>query len=263
MAVQILDARNPNEVSSPSVIAGADLGAGGRSLAVLSGIAIVDWKYNSDVTWHGQTEINLGMFASNIEQWSVFVGLASVSSKGPEYVFAADTTSLGLRDTGELFLHIDTALMGTWGYLGRISYQVVATLVRVHPYIAGTISWDSGLFAPASLDPSLLGGAISVYANSVVEIPPGPSSFGSTILTPLSPPGTIFKIARQGDSFVASYRIDGPPLAKPLRVSVVSSPPFPSYAGAGLTSGPLDFTLTAATPSLDNENFQIYGSQLR
>ena len=256
MTVQVLDVNaNPPQVVSQSTITGAELGDG-KTLVVLSGVALIDWKYDSDVVWHGQTEVNLGFFASNIDQASAFIGLASVMNDDSSFLFAADTVSVGLRDSGELYLHIDTALMGEFSYLVRISYQVVATLAIVSPHIAGTITWPASMFTPQAPDPGLVSGAFGIVANHIEHINPPSGGFGFTKLTPLTP-GQIFKVEKQGSNFVAHYRIDNPKLALPLQVTVDAGPPFPGNALCGQINGPREFTLTGSMPSMDGVDFIV------
>ena len=118
--MQILDVRNPAQVTSVGQI-DADLGAGNRRLLVLSGIALTDWKYDSDELAHGETQINLGVYARDLEQWSAFVGLASISNDETEFVLATDTARVELDPgSGEALLKVHTALMGEWSCVGRI-----------------------------------------------------------------------------------------------------------------------------------------------
>ncbi|MFJ7354447.1 hypothetical protein ACIQWS_09825 [Phyllobacterium sp. NPDC097923] len=259
MTMQVLDARDPTQVESSSFIS-ADLGVAGRNLLVLSGIALIDWRYDSDVLWRGETQVRLGVFASNLEQWSSFVGLASIGNDDSSFVFAADTATVSLDNvTGELLLHINTALMGEWSYLGRISYQVVATVVRVNPHIGGVISWPKTLFKPKSLDSSLVAGSLIIMANRLEHITPS-GGFAFDKLTPLTP-GQIFKLEDRGDSIDAYYRIDNPQMAVLLSVTVAVGELFWQNAGgtvvAGQTTQPREFTLTASAPSMDNIDFAV------
>jgi hypothetical protein len=252
---QILDVRDPKQVESVSFI-DADLGAANRRLLVMSGIALIDFRYDSDELWRGQTQVRLGVFASNLEQWSAFVGLAVIGNDESPFVFAADTATVSLdKMTGELLLDINTALMGEWSYLGRISYQVVVTIVRVSPHIAGTITWAKSIFTPQALDSSLVAGALVVMANRHERITP-PSGFAFDKLTPMTP-GHIFKLESHGENFVAFYRVDNPQMAIPLKVTVEASGPF-QQAGTvlvGQVAGPMVFTLTGSAPSIEVIDF--------
>ena len=257
--MQILSVTDPNQVASVSQI-DADLGFGGRRLLVLSGIALTDWKLDSDELSRGKTQVRLNVFASNLEQWSAFVGLASISNDETEFVFATDTARVELDpNTGELLLFIDTALLGEWSYLGRVSYQVVVTVVRVTPHIAGTITWPKNLFTPNSRDVSSVAGPLTVLANRYEQIkPPGAWPFDK--LTPMVP-GQITRLDIGDHKCVAHYRIDNPPMAVPLKVTVgvgsaFHAPP-PSSVSAGQVSGPLIFTLTGSAPSMDEIDFVI------
>lgn len=260
--MQELDVRDSNQVASVSFL-DADLGVGGRRLLVLSGIALTDWKYDSDAVWRGETQVRLGVFASNLEQWSAFVGLASIANDESAFVFSADTASVRLDpSTGELLLHINTALMGEWSYLGRLSYQVVVTVVRVSPHIAGTITWHRSLFTPSSLDPSLVAGGLIVMASHVeFSGTPGDQRWGTLSRTPIAP-GQVTKLEEQKDYFVAYYRVENPRMAISLQVSIDVGGPFPPGTVAGQVSGPTEFTLTGAAPSIDGVNFNIVSADI-
>lgn len=257
--MQILDTRNPQQVASVSQV-DADLGVGGRRLLVLSGIALTDWKLDSDELHRGETQVRLGVFARNLEQWSVHVGLASIGNDETEFVFATDTARVDLDpQTGELLLFFKTALLGEWSYLGRVSYQVVATVVRVTPHIAGTITWPKSLFTPASRDVATVAGELAVMANRHEQITPS-IGFAYEKLTPVTP-GQIVRLDLNRTDCVAHYRIDNPPMAMPLKVTVEPGPAFrvhaPGTVVVGRVAGPDVFTLTASASSVDGLNFVI------
>ena len=257
--MQILKVTDPNEVASASKIV-ADLGFGGRRLFVMSGIALTNWKLDSDELSRGQTQVRLDVFASNLEQWSAFVGLASISNDDTEFVFATDTARVEVDPaTGELLLFFDTALLGEWSYLGRVSYQVVVTAVTVTPHIAGTITWPKSLFTPHRRDVSSVAGQLIVLANRYEQIKPI-GGWPYDKLTPVMP-GQITRLDIEERNCVAHYRIDNPPMAAQLKVTVsvgsaFNAPP-PSSVSAGQVSGPLIFTLTGSSPSIDDIDFAI------
>jgi hypothetical protein len=257
--MQVLDVRDPNQVESVSVI-DADLGVAGRRLLVLSGIALINWEYDSDEVWRGETQVRLGVFASNLEQSSAFVGLASIANDESAFVFAADTAQVSLDTvSGELLLNIKTALMGESSSLNRISYQVVVTVVRVSPHIAGTITWPKSLFTPASNDISTVAAELMVMANRYEHITP-PQGFAYDKLTPVMP-GQIIQLEVRREDCVAHYRIDNPPMAMPLKVTVEVGPAIrrqaPGTVMAGQIAGPLVFTLTGSAPSMDGIDFAL------
>jgi hypothetical protein len=257
--MQTLDVRDPNQVVSVSQI-DADLGVAGRRLLVLSGIALTDWKLDSDELHRGETLVRLGVYARNLEQWSTFVGLASIGNDETSFVFATDTARVELDpNSGELLLFINTALMGEWSYLGRVSYQVVATVVRVSPHIAGTITWPKSLFTPPSRDASTVAGELTVLANRYERVTP-PDGFAYDKLTPVMP-GQIVRLDIGVVDCVAHYRIDNPPMALPLKVTVDAGRAFRSNAPGsvvvGQTAGPNVFTLTGGAPSVDGLDFAV------
>ncbi len=255
--MQVLDVRDPNQVVSPTQI-DADLGVGARHLLVLSGIAVTSWEVDTDDVQRDETHVKLGVYASNLEQWSVFVGLASISNDETEFVFATDSASVLLDpDSGELILVFYPAVMGEPSGLHRVSYQVVVTVVRVSPHIAGTITWPKSLFTPQSRDVSTVAGQLGIMANRYERITP-PEGFVYDKLTPVTP-GQIVKLDIGEDDCVAYYRVDNPVMAVPLRVTVNAdfSVPEPYYLVVGQTAGPDVFTLTGAAPSVDGLNFAI------
>ncbi len=88
-----LDANNPEQVASHSVI-DADLGIMGRRLVVISGIAIRDWKIDSDQVVTGEVRVLLRVPAENVEQSTIHVGLASIGNDDTAWVFDTDTARL-------------------------------------------------------------------------------------------------------------------------------------------------------------------------
>lgn len=260
--MQVLDVRadNPKQVESATQLS-ADLGVANRHLVVLSGIALIDWMYDSDATFRGETLVRLGVHVSSLEQASAFVGLASISNDESSFVFSADTATVRLDpDSGELLLHINTALMGEWSFLGRISYQIVATVVRIAPHIGGKITWHKSLFTPRSLDPSLLTGMLTIVARrtEIVNIPG--SAFPFEKYTPLTP-GQVFRLEKHGDDFVAHYRVDNPVMAVTLDVDVKHGQGWNYAAGATLSvqhiAGSMPFTLTGSFPFVDGVDFRV------
>jgi hypothetical protein len=250
--VKLLDARDPAQVSSHRVL-DADLGVGNRHLLVISGIAIYDWKIDTDETAIGEVRVLLATHARELEQASPFVGLASISNDESEFVFATDLARVDIDPaTGELSLYVHTALMGESSQLGRFSYQVVATVVRIGSSISGKISWPTSLMKPNSNDPSLVAPHLSVVANKH-ETKSGSGIFASTeTLTPLLP-GAILSLNVGEIDSEATYRIDSPPMAMPLKVTVDVRAEFANQSGgpivAGQVSGPQVFTLTPYHPN--------------
>lgn len=234
----------PDEVVSAKVI-DADLGVGNRRLIVASGIVLVSWRYDSDETFRGQERVWLDIYARELEQWSAFVGLASIANAESAFVFATDTARVEMNEgSGELSLVIDTALMGEWSALNRLSYQVVATVVRVGTAITGTISWATSVFRPQTEDPAPIQRLLSVVANHHEVITPD-SGFAYERLTPVTP-GVIERVTVGPERCSATYRIANPPMALPLKVTLSvhegfggSDPP----PLAGRVGGPDVFTL--------------------
>jgi hypothetical protein len=256
MAPLILHADNPDQVSSRTEI-DADLGVGNRRLLVCSGIAIVDWRIDTDEVTPGEFQVMLKVFARSVEKASPFVGLASISNDETGFVFAVNMATVGVEpSTGELFLHAHTALMGEWSALNRVGYQVVATVVRVGAFIEGTISWPVSLYRPESEDTAPISGSIGVVANRHELIPNpvvGEQIFGPAQLEKLTPmtAGVIHSLTVEDRECKARYRIDNPPLGVPLKVTLTVSPQgvIPANTYWSQTSWPQVFTLSPTNPS--------------
>ena len=102
MANLNLDASIPEQVASASQLR-ADLG-GGRSLIVLSGVARPEFGIDDDTTHREPCKVRLRFPATHIEQSTVHVSLASISNDETGFVFATDTASVNIDDSGELVL---------------------------------------------------------------------------------------------------------------------------------------------------------------
>ena len=219
------------------------------------------WKIDSDELHHEELCVRLGFYARNLEQATAYVGLASIANDETAYVFATDTARVELdTETGEVLLWVHLALLGEWSFLGRVGYQVVATVVRVNARITGKITWAKRLFTPPSDDVSHVGPHLIVTANKHEVIPPDPMApFGGTRLTPVAPGQVIGVDIRENDC-VAQYRVDNPPMALPLQVTLQLGSAFHTTGAnvvAGQITGPLVFTLAAAAPAADNIDFAI------
>lgn len=264
--MQVLDARDPTQIKSVSHI-DADLGVGNRRLLVLSGIALTDWKLDSDELSRGEILIRLGHHASSLEQWSTHVGLASISNDESSFVFAVDTARIELDTvTNELLLFVNLALLGEWSFLGRISYQVVLTVVRFNPQVAGTITWAKSIFSPPNGNISTLAGHISIVANKYERIIPEGEGFIQDRLTPMTP-GQLVRLDIVGDDYVAHYRIDNPPMGIDLRVTVAVDEVFGAAPDKdmvlGQVGGPWVFKLTGSEPAVDGINFALWKTRPR
>lgn len=248
----------PEQVVSVKVI-DADLGVGNRRLIVASGIVLVSWRYNSDVTFRGQERVWLDIYAREVEQWSAFVGLASIANGESGFVFATDSARVEVNEgSGELSLLVNDALMGEWSALNRFSYQVVATVVRAATGIAGTISWPKALFQPETDDPVALQRVLGVVASHREVIsPPGTAAYER--LTPVAA-GSLERLTIGRERCAATYRIANPPMAMPLKVSVSVLGGFGGATSVGRVAGPDVFTLSPTHPT-ETVDFEIAASQ--
>jgi hypothetical protein len=249
---QVIDARDPNQVSSARVIE-ADLGVHNRRLLVISGIAIYNWRVDTDQFEYGEVRVKLGVYARELEQASPFVGLATIGNGESEFAIGIFRARVDLDpDTGELSLYARTVLSGEWSELYRFAYQVVATVVHVGTFIEGTITWPTSLRKPPSEDPSTIAPHVSVVANHrSMKEGQGPWA-ASEDLTPVTP-GVIDSLQVREDQCEAHYRIDNPPLGMPLKVTATPSADFPDEPRGTLsssrTSGPDVFTLSLTESS--------------
>lgn len=246
--MKTLNANDPAHVSSATVL-DADLGVVGRHLLVASGLAMVNWKIDTDEATGGEARVNLGVYARDLESATPFVGLAHVANDETGFVFAVDQTRVDLDPgTGELSLYLKMALMGEWSSLERIGYQVVATVVRAESIISGTIVWPTSVFRPPNLDPATIAPHLEIIANHrTMTEPEGPWA-AEEKLTPVAS-GTVTEVVVGEQTCSAKYRIANPPMAMPLKVSLKALRSFaPDVVGSGAlvtsrTGGPEVFTL--------------------
>mgnify|MGYP003578799116 CR=1 FL=1 len=259
--MQTLNVREPSQVGSKSEVF-ADL-PDGRTLAVLSGIALTNWEVDTDEVQHGETHVLLGVYGHSIDQWSAFVGLTSIANDETEFVFAVDTVKVGFHSSGsgELELIFSPHLMGEFSSIHGVSYQVVVTLKRVRPHIAGTISWPKPFFDPPTPDVAGVAGQLGVVATRY-ELPPALP--GGLAVPPKIEPvtnGRIVKFEIGPNDYVAHYRIDEPPMGIDVKVTVNLGPKFsiapPSRLMVGQVSGPDVFALKVGAPSIEDINFRV------
>jgi len=257
-----LDVVNASQVSSHQVLE-ADLGVGGRSLIVASGIACPEWKIDSDEMHRGSWTVHLRIPADRIEQVTTHIGLASIGNDDTGYAFATDTASVEVNAaTGELDLTVALALMGEPSTLNRFSYQVVATVVRTTSEVTGTIIWQKWLWTPATRLPSEVAPHFTVQLNArtttTTSSPFGPIE--NETLVPLLA-GDITSVTETDEEIHARYRILNPPKGRQLKVSATTDLA-PVHAGGavliGLAEGVEDhFTLTVDDPGRTDVDIRV------
>ncbi|TXI56445.1 hypothetical protein [Mycolicibacterium mageritense] len=217
-----LDRFHDGDVSGHHTIR-ADLGAFGRQMVVISGIACPDWGINDDHVHREKCVLRLRERVDNIEQAAVHVGLASIANGESGFIFATDATQLDVDAAGELILTTDLALMGEWSALSRFGYQIVLTTRKVVAEISGTISWATRWFRPSSPDPAGVSGVFRILANErhVTQTQGGPGDFGQSLetLTTVTP-GEVVSVTVDDDMSRVHYRIVEPPKGVELRVTV-------------------------------------------
>ena len=144
----------------------ADLGANGRTLVVLSGIACPEFNGDGDVARKATCRVLLHEPAESIEQSTVYVGLASISNNDTAWVFATDAATVETDPaTQELVLVVPLAVAVDGSFFHRFGYQVVLTERMVATAISGTLTWATSMLRPATPDPSALVGVFDITAN--------------------------------------------------------------------------------------------------
>lgn len=260
MALQTLDVNVSGQVKSRGQIE-AKL-PDGRTLLVLSGMAVTNWEVVDGYSVHiGDTDVRLGVYGSRLDQCSVFLGISNFgngSDDNSPFVFAADSGTVRLEEEwgGELVLNFKPALKGDYSALLQVSYQVVATLVAITPRITGTITWPRAYFMPPTEDVAGVSDQLEVVANRYDATP---GSLAPT-MTPVRA-GQIVRLDVEPNDYVAHYVIENPPLTQQLRVLAYIGPKFSIAAPARLIINqvtlPLVFTLTGAAPTMDGVNFVV------
>lgn len=244
-----LDRLNEKHVVSHSMI-NADLGIGGRSLVVISGIALPHWKVDTDTVQRQDCRILLRVPADALEHWSVHVGLASIGNDDTAWGFAVDEATVTIDAAGNLVLNTKLAVMGEWSSLNRFSYQVVATTVTQVHEITGTVKWNKARFTPGAPQPSALEGKISVGLKAYDN--------DETLLT-----GEILAVSFVDGDIHAKYRILDPPRGRTLQV-IARALNFTLFPGELPTENVAPepgveniFTITAEHPSRSDVNFRF------
>jgi hypothetical protein len=241
---------NPAEVVGHSVLR-ADLGVDGRTIVVMSGIAVPEFEVDNDQTIAGACRVHLGEPGERMEQASIHVGLASISNDDTEFQFEVDAPTLERDpDTDQLALAVPLALNGERSYLHRFSYQVVLLERVVATEITGTLTWETAVFSPASPDPATVARTFSVVAQEGSGFPLGP----------VIASGTITSVTPAGDLCHAAYRIADPPKDKLLTVVCNSSGLPPELNMAPAVDNINVMTLTAAEPTRAGVDFVMHRS---
>lgn len=243
-----LHAANDQEVVSRTLV-DAELGLGGRRLVVVSGIGLVHWKVDTTEVAHQDLRVRLGISARDLEQATPYVGLASIGADDTSFTFAVDQAAVTLVD-GELVLDARLGASGEKAWVNRVSYTVVATLVRAAYQIVGTISWPRHLLPGVAADVSAVGAQLRVTASTVAR----GDGFGPLRLTPVAAGAVVAVDDRSPGDVVATYRIDGPPLSTDLAVEVQVGPGFRPDSGAaavvaGRVSGAPTVRLSGQQPT--------------
>jgi len=238
---------NAAEVAGHSVLR-ADLGADGRTMVVMSGIAVPEFEIDDDQLHREACRVHLAEPGERMEQASIHVGLASISNDDTEFAFAVDSATLE-RDpaTDQLVLAVQLAISGERSFLHRFSYQVVLLERVVATEITGTLTWPTANFSPVPPDPAMVGGTFSVVALEGAGVPVGP----------VIASGTITSVTPAADVFHATYRIADAPKDKLLTVvcNVQGLPPELNMrpTAANITV----MTLTAAQPTRAGVDFEL------
>jgi len=255
-----LDVLNPAHVSSHQVLE-ADLGVGGRSLIVASGIARPEWKIDSDEVHRGTWTVHLRIPADTVEQATTHIGLASIGNDDTEYGFSTDSAAVVINPaTGELDLEVALALMGEPSTLNRFSYQVVATVVRSTSEVTGTITWPKSLWTPETRLPSEVAPHFTVQLDARATSS-SPSPFGPIVTETLTPllAGDITVVTETEYEMSARYRILNPPKGREVKITAATDLTAPgANVLIGRAEGVVDvFTLSGGDPSRSGVDFIV------
>lgn len=260
-----LDVHIAGQVASHSVVR-ADLGHDGRSIVVVSGIALPEWRVDTDEITRTSARVLLRQPADVVEQSTVTVSLASITNEESAFGFAVDEAELSVV-ADELVLDTRLSLMGEASFLHRFSFQVVLVVRDVPAQISGELVWSTSQFRPAEATPAAAQGAFVIEANAVTVTggpppsapPPGvPGTFstGTIDLRPVAG-GRIVSVTVGEQTCRASYVIADPPKLRRLLVTVGA--PGLHAVGAGTVgmrpTGEVDFTLTPAAPTREHVDF--------
>jgi hypothetical protein len=260
--VMDLDVNNPDHVISHSVVR-ADLGQGGRSIVVISGIARPEWHIDTDELTNASCRVLLHEPAEVVEQSSATVSLASVGNEDTEWLFAVDDATVNVAGS-ELVLDTQLALIGEPSFLHRFSFQVVLLTRDVPTAISGELTWNTTFFRPAEATPSAVQNAFVIDANTVTfdaGAPAGPGAFapGTPHFTPVAT-GAIVSVSVADDVCHATYLIANPPKLQQLVVTV-GAPGLHALGGGPIVmkpAGAFQFTLTAANPTQEHVDFSAH-----
>ena len=254
----LLDANNPNQVSSARVIE-ADLGEANRTMFILSGIAIPQWTIDDDGNTYRETaQVNLRKTVLAVEQATISVGLASIGNDDSTFLFAADSAGLDVDPTSqELLLTVNMALQGSKTGLDRFGYQVVTIVTTQTTGISGTIRWAKSVFDASSASLGDVAQMFQIAANTTQVINP-PNGFSYTQYTPVAYGVTTGFFSDQ-NGFNVPYEIPGAPYNQPLVVTVELTAFFHATGSAavGQTAGPKPVILTVVQPGVTGVDFGI------
>ena len=260
MPDQVLDVQVPPPqtgigpgVSSHQVLR-ADLGVGGRTLVVLSGIACAEFNGSGSDVVLETCRVLLREPAESVEQSTAYVGLASISNNDSAWVFAANRASVETDPASqELVLVAPLAVATGDSFFHRFSYQVVLTERVVETLITGTLTWETAMLRPASEDPAAVSSVFAIVANTVTV---SEGTLGtSEHLTPVAN-GAVTKLQVGDVTCSASYMITNLPKGKLLQVTVGQHGLQPASLSMVPTATGVDrTTLTVAQPVKVDVNF--------
>ncbi|GLY32792.1 hypothetical protein [Kineosporia sp. NBRC 101731] len=225
-----------------------DLGALGRQLVVLSGIANPAGQAGGDEVQRDTCRVLLREPAEQLEQATVHVG------RSRDDLPATDQAHVETGPDGLLILVTHLAMRGETSDPQGFSYQVVLTKRVVTAEISGTISWPTAWLRPSGPAPAAVAGVFTMVANPLT----------ATEDAPPVPRGEILSVIIAGDTCHAIYRMTELPKNAELRITVTQR----GLAGPGpisMTStvaGNDIFTLTTAFPHRTGVDFQAVAARV-
>lgn len=260
MTTLYLNAKDGSQVQSPQVV--AVLSAEPNVwLLIYSGIAVQRQRAKGSTGFLGidsstsTTEATVNVTLDNISgillQYAATASMSNIVEENTWGQWTIDSTSLALRDNGDLVLTANTSVTGEgdaefWSFY----YHVDAKVVLDEASISGAIRWAKSLTAPLTVP------HFAITAKS--QIPQGPNEFPIPRVEATGLEGAV----NSDDPifYHVPYRITGPLLGKEVTVSVDAIQA--SFTGvgqlaAGQISGAHQITLIATNRHATEINFEL------
>jgi hypothetical protein len=239
---------NKNQVTSTSVLQ-VDI-TSAQTMLIISGIAIPEYATpaNDGNTYLTPFTVDLGVYALEVLQSSVTVGLCDITSNNGAFQFSADEATVSLGGNGKVSLTLNLQVLGQ-STLHRFSYQVVLLVKPAASKVKGSIKWNQDLWDLAQTSQGIPSSLKNQLTIAIVKlIPPPPGELGGSQETVKTGHCDTFTHAAHSGTCEAGFEIDGVPFGETLSVQVLTGSDFkaPSvdFLTVVQTSGPSSFELT-------------------